>query len=175
MRLLRNGYVIHSCNEALAFTEAPETLNMLLRQRLRWSFGIMQSFWKHREMMFKKEHKNMGWILLPHQMIFQLFLPLLSPIVDIIFIVSLFMPKATMLVVFYFAYFLLDLLISLLAFRFDDEKFRLKHVFYLFIQRILYRQLLWYVLMKSYLRAIKGELAAWGILKRTGNTNAPQE
>lgn len=175
MRLLRNGYVIHCCNEALAFTEAPETMNMLLRQRLRWSFGIMQSFWKHRKMMFKKEHKNMSWILLPHQMIFQLFLPLMSPVVDIIFLVSIFMPKASLLIIFYFAYFVLDLIISLMAFKFDGEKFRFKYIFYLFIQRILYRQLLWYVLMKSYLRAIKGELAAWGILKRTGNTNEPKE
>jgi cellulose synthase/poly-beta-1,6-N-acetylglucosamine synthase-like glycosyltransferase/spore germination protein YaaH/peptidoglycan/xylan/chitin deacetylase (PgdA/CDA1 family) len=175
MRLLRKGYVIHCCNEALAFTEAPETMNMLLRQRLRWSFGIMQSFWKHRKMMFKKGQTNMNWILLPHQMIFQLFLPLMSPVVDIIFLVSIFMPKATLLIVFYFAYFILDLCISFMAFKFDGEKFRFKYIFYLFIQRILYRQLLWYVLMKSYLRAIKGELAAWGILKRTGNTNEPKE
>jgi len=171
MRLLRKGYVIHSCNEALAFTEAPETLNMLLRQRFRWSFGIMQSFWKHHKQMFKRGQPNMNWILLPNQLLFQLFLPILSPLVDVIFIISLFMPKSGVIVILYFAYFLLDLAISFMAFKFDREKFPPINIFYMFIQRILYRQLLWYVLLKSYLRAIKGELAAWGILKRTGNTN----
>ena len=171
LRLLRKGYVIHSCNDALAFTEAPETMNMLVRQRFRWSFGIMQSFWKHRKMMFRKGQPNMNWILLPHLLIFQLTLPLIAPLVDVLFIISLFMPKAGLIVILYFAYFVLDLCIASMAFRFDKEKFRPLNIVYLFLQRIIYRQLLWYVLLKSYLRAIKGELAAWGILKRTGNTN----
>jgi cellulose synthase/poly-beta-1,6-N-acetylglucosamine synthase-like glycosyltransferase/peptidoglycan/xylan/chitin deacetylase (PgdA/CDA1 family)/spore germination protein YaaH len=171
LRFLREGYRVRACNDALAFTEAPETLHMLIKQRFRWSFGIMQSFWKHHDMMFTKNKPNMSWILLPHLLIFQLLLPLFSPLVDVIFIISLFMPKSEIIVVLYFAYFLLDLIIANVAFRFDREKFSFANTGHLFIQRIVYRQFLWYVLLKSYLRAIKGELAAWGILKRTGNTN----
>lgn len=79
------------------------------------------------------------------------------------------MPKGGILIALYFAYYLLDLVISAMAFRFDGEKFTLRDAFNLFLQRIFYRQVLWYVLVKGYLRAMKGELAAWGILKRTGN------
>jgi hypothetical protein len=57
----------------------------------------------------------------------------------------------------------------MLAFRFDGEKFTIRVAGNLFLQRIIYRQLLWYVLVKGYLRAMKGELEAWGFLKRTGN------
>jgi hypothetical protein len=72
----------------------------------------------------------------------------------------------------YFGYYLLDVVISSMAFRFDGEKFTLRDAYDLFLQRILYRQLLWFVLIKGYLRAIKGELALWGILKRTGNVES---
>ena len=102
-------------------------------------------------------------------LVFQLVLPILSPIVDITLVLSFLMPKPEVIVILYFAYYLLDVLISSLAFHFDGEKFTLRDAYNLFLQRILYRQLLWYVLIKGYLRAIKGELALWGILKRTGN------
>jgi membrane-associated PAP2 superfamily phosphatase len=90
-------------------------------------------------------------------------------LVDITLLFSLFMPKGYVIVALYFGYYLLDMIISSIAFRFDGEKFTLRNAWNLFLQRILYRQVLWYVLVKGYLRAIKGELEAWGILKRTGN------
>ena len=51
----------------------------------------------------------------------------------------------------------------------NHQKFNIKTALLLFVQRFIYRQLLFYVLLKAYLRAIKGELVSWGILKRTGN------
>lgn len=172
IRLLRAGYKIRTCNEALAFTEVPETMEMLLKQRFRWTFGIMQTFWKHRDMLFDSKRANLGWVALPNMLVFQLILPILSPVVDITLLLSFFMPKPGIIVILYFAYYLLDVVISSMAFRFDGEKFTLRDAFNLFLQRILYRQLLWYVLIKGYLRAIKGELALWGILKRTGNVDS---
>jgi len=169
LRLLRSGYKIRTCNEALAFTEVPETMHMLLKQRFRWTFGIMQVFWKHHDQMFVRRNPNLGWVVLPNMLLFQLILPILSPLVDITLLFSILMPKGGIIVALYFAYFFLDLVISAVAFHFDGEKFTLRSAYNLFLQRILYRQLLWYVLVKGYLRAIKGELASWGILKRTGN------
>jgi len=169
LRLLRAGYKIRTCNEAYAYTEVPETLRMLVKQRFRWTFGIMQTFWKHHDKMFVRSNPNLGWVVLPNMLIFQLILPVLSPLVDLTLLVSLFMPKGGILVALYFGYYLLDLLISFMAFRFDGEKLTIRDALNLFLQRILYRQVLWYVLVKGYLRAIKGELALWGILKRTGN------
>jgi peptidoglycan-N-acetylglucosamine deacetylase len=171
LRLLRKRYRVSSCNGALAYTEVPESIHMLVKQRFRWSFGIMQSFWKHHDLMFTRQRTNMSWILLPHLLIFQLILPLLSPIVDITLLFSLFMPNSWLIIILYLIYFGVDLSIAILSFRFDGEKFSPGLIPVFFLQRILYRQLLWYVLVKSYLKAIKGELATWGFLSRTGNVN----
>lgn len=169
LRLLRAGYVIRSCNEALALTEAPETLNMFLKQRSRWTFGMMQSFWKHRDLLFISKKLNISWIALPNLLIFNFIIPFFSPIVDILFIAGLFTYDAPEYIFFYLLYYVIDCIIAGMAYKFDKQKFTLKTALYLFVQRFIYRQLLFYVLYKSYKKAIKGELVSWGVLKRTGN------
>jgi cellulose synthase/poly-beta-1,6-N-acetylglucosamine synthase-like glycosyltransferase len=170
--ILRNGYTVRTCNEAISLTEAPESVNMFIRQRFRWSFGMMQSFWKHRDLLFSTRQLNMGWILLPNLLVFGFIIPLFAPIVDILFIAGLFSKHANIYVISYLVYFAIDLVLSTVAYRYDNQKFGAVQAVMLFIQRFVYRQLLFYVLIKAYLKAIKGELASWGFLKRTGNVKS---
>ena len=169
LRLLRSGYVIRTCNEALALTEAPENLNNFLKQRSRWTFGMMQSFWKHRDLLFSFKKRNIGLIALPNLLIFNFIIPAFSPLVDILFVAGLFMHDADQYIFFYLLYFFIDCLISSLAYHYDNQKFDFKKAVYLFVQRFIYRQILFYVLFKAYMKALKGELVSWGVLKRTGN------
>lgn len=169
LRLLRADYTIRTSNDALALTEAPEELNMFIKQRTRWTFGMMQSFWKHRDLLFNIKQLNIGWIVLPNLLIFNFIIPLFSPIVDILFVAGLFSHNAVEYVFFYLLYYVIDCLISTLAYNYDNRKFTIKTALILFVQRFVYRQLLFWVLIKSFLKALKGELVSWGILKRTGN------
>jgi peptidoglycan-N-acetylglucosamine deacetylase len=169
LRILRAGYIIKTSNEAIALTEAPETLNMFMKQRLRWTFGMMQSFWKHRDLLFSLKKTNIGWAVLPNLLLFNFLIPLFSPLVDIMFIVGVFTYNAQQYILFYLLYYLVDCIISMMAYKFDNQKFTFKTAIYLFIQRFIYRQLLFFVLYRAYKRAIKGELISWGVLKRTGN------
>jgi cellulose synthase/poly-beta-1,6-N-acetylglucosamine synthase-like glycosyltransferase len=86
MRILKQGYIVKNCAEAIAYTEAPETINMLLKQRFRWSFGVMQSFWKNRDALFNKKYKFFGMVGMPNILIFQIILPLFSPLADLMMI-----------------------------------------------------------------------------------------
>jgi cellulose synthase/poly-beta-1,6-N-acetylglucosamine synthase-like glycosyltransferase/peptidoglycan/xylan/chitin deacetylase (PgdA/CDA1 family)/spore germination protein YaaH len=169
LRMLRAGFVIRSCNEALALTEAPETVNNFMRQRSRWSFGMMQSFWKNRDLLFSFKKPNIGWIALPNLLIFNFIIPIFSPLVDILFIIGLFFHDSGLYIFFYLLYYFLDCIISSLAYYYDHQNFTLKKALYLFVQRFVYRQILFVVLFKAYIRAIKGELVSWGVIKRTGN------
>jgi len=174
LKLLDEGYEIRTNNKAIAYTEVPETLHMFMKQRRRWSFGIMQSFWKHRKKLFGFSTPNLGWVVLPNMLIYQLLLPLLSPLVDIMLIVSLVSGKTMMVVFLYFGYMLIDLLISTIAYYIEKKTIPIAKLLLIIPQRIIYRQLLFVVLIQSYLRAIKGELVLWGILKRTGNVSENQ-
>ncbi|MEI6053318.1 MAG: glycosyltransferase family 2 protein, partial [Opitutaceae bacterium] len=157
------------CNDALALTEAPESVNNFMKQRSRWTFGMMQSFWKHRDLLFSFRKPNIGLIALPNLLIFNFIIPFFSPLVDILFLIGLFSRDADQYIFFYLLYFFVDCLISSLAYHYDNQKFDLKKALYLFAQRFVYRQLLFYVLFKAYMKALKGELVSWGVIKRTGN------
>jgi len=68
MSLLQAGYRVHYEDRALAYTEAPMNARGLMRQRFRWSFGILQAVWKHRIAFWRGG--TLGWIALPNILIF---------------------------------------------------------------------------------------------------------
>jgi len=167
MRILKQGYVVKNCDEAIAYTEAPETLNGLLRQRFRWSFGVMQSFWKNRDALFNKKYRFFGMVGMPNILIFQIILPLFSPLADLMMIIGLFSDKPGKILAYYVGFVLIDFIVAIIAFWMQKEDF--KKLVYIIPQRFIWRQLMYYVLFKSLRKALKGELSGWGALKRTGN------
>lgn len=90
IRILRKGYVIRNCNEAIAITEAPETVRQFLKQRFRWSYGVMQSFWKNKDACFRARYKGLGMVALPNILLFQIILPIIAPVADLLFFFSIY-------------------------------------------------------------------------------------
>ncbi len=173
VRLLRCGYSIKNDNQAIALTEAPETVKMFLKQRFRWSFGVMQTFWKNRDALFNWKYKWLGWIALPNMLIFQFLIPTIAPLADIFMIIGLITGNSEKILLYYFLFMLVDAAVSILAFSYEKEKF--SKLIWLVPQRLVYRWLMYYILFKSYRKAIKGELQHWGVLKRTGNVKDVEE
>lgn len=167
IRILRCNYIVENENKAIAMTEAPETLRMFFKQRMRWNFGVMQTFWKNRDALFNWKYKWLGWIALPNILIFQYIIPSIIPFADFFMIVGLSTGNYEKIAVYYLLFMLVDVAVALLAFSFEKEnKWKL---LWLIPQRLVWRWLLWYVLFKTIRRAFKGELQHWGVLKRTGN------
>ncbi|MBS1917329.1 MAG: glycosyltransferase [Bacteroidetes bacterium] len=167
IRIIRSGYLVDNQHKAIAMTEAPETLKMFIKQRFRWNFGVMQTFWKNRDALFNWKYKWLGWVALPNILIFQYIIPAVIPLADFFMLVGLFTGNASRIAVYYILFMLVDVAVALLAFSFEKEnKWKLV---WLIPQRLIWRWLLWYVLFKTVRRAFKGELQHWGVLKRTGN------
>ncbi|WP_205513375.1 polysaccharide deacetylase family protein [Longitalea arenae] len=167
IRILRQGYTITNEHQALAFTEAPETVTMFIKQRFRWSFGIMQTFWKHRELLFSKRYKALGWAAFPNILLFQFIIPGFAPLADLFMLIGCFTGHAAHMLFYYGLFMLVDAAVSILAFHFEGEK--KSRLLWLLPQRLIYRWLMLIVLFKAMLKAIKGELQGWGVLKRTGS------
>lgn len=175
MRILRNGYRVVNCTSAIAVTEAPETLRQFMKQRFRWSYGIMQSFWKNRDAMFNPRYKSLGMIALPNILLFQILLPILAPLADLMLVVSLIWNRTNpdslhKIGLYYLVFLVVDILVSVVAFAFEGERF--SKLIWIIPQRFVYRQLMYVILFKSLRNAIKGESQGWGVLKRTGNVRA---
>ena len=183
MALLRLGYRVEYEDMALAYTEAPTNANGLMRQRFRWSFGILQAVYKHRGAFARKG--VLGFVALPNIVIFQILLPLVSPLIDIMFAGSglwylsrkYFHPYSTdstdfhKLVAFFFAFLVIDFLASSIAFALERRRPDAKEDIWLlsqvWLQRFAYRQLFSIVLFKTLKRALEGRKFAWDKLERT--------
>jgi hypothetical protein len=129
---------------------------MLLKQRFRWSFGVIQSFWKNRDALFNKKFSYFGMVGMPNILIFQIILPLFSPLADFIMLLGLFGDKPEKMLTYYVAFVMIDFLVGILAFRMEKEAYR--KLVYIIPQRFIWRQLMYYILFKSIRKALKGEL-----------------
>jgi poly-beta-1,6 N-acetyl-D-glucosamine synthase len=172
IRILKNGYHVVNCTEAVAITEAPETFRQFMKQRFRWSYGIMQAFWKNKSACFNPNYKSLGMVSLPNIFIFQILLPIIAPLADIMLVLSLFWNRHNTdslhkIWVYYLVFMAVDILVSVIAFAFEGERF--SKLIWLIPQRFVYRQLMYFILFKSISKAIKGESQGWGVLNRTGN------
>ena len=66
MREENRDYRISFLPEPVCWTEAPETLAVLGRQRSRWQRGALECFFRHRDMMFDRRYGRVGWLGIGH-------------------------------------------------------------------------------------------------------------
>src|SRR6266478_1383145 len=188
----RLGWHVDYDEEAIAWTEAPETPAMLIRQRFRWTFGTLQSFWKHSDTLFRPKYGTLGLVALPNIFVFQLLLPFISPVIDLLFlgsvlawalgqyhVVRLPLLSATATtdlersVLFFLGFLLIDMLTCVLAFVLEKKEDWTLLVPVL-LQRFYYRQLMYVVLFRSVKEAVSGRPVGWrGVEPEAPRTVAP--
>jgi len=175
----RLGWHVDYEEEAIAWTEAPETPGVLIRQRFRWTFGTLQSFWKHSDTLFRPKYGTLGLIALPNIFIFQLVLPFISPVIDLLFLGSVLawalgqyhivrLPLLSLTatsdlersVFFFLGFLLIDMLTCVLAFALEKKEDWTLLVPVL-LQRFYYRQLMYVVLFRSVKEAVSGRPVGW--------------
>ena len=191
MNLLEQGYRVDYEDRALAFTEAPINASGLMLQRFRWSFGTLQAIWKHRAAFVR--NKAMGLFALPNILIFQMFLPLVSPFIDLLFAYGIvnylidrhYHPEAASpasfvkLVTYFLGFLVIDFLTSSVAFSLERHHPANKGdgwlLFHIWLQRFAYRQLFSLVIAKTLKRAIDGKPFNWDKIKRTAKMSKKTE
>jgi cellulose synthase/poly-beta-1,6-N-acetylglucosamine synthase-like glycosyltransferase len=167
LTLHEEGTQIVYAPDAIAWTEAPETVRTLARQRFRWAYGTLQCLWKHRNMVFNWNYRALGWFSLPSIWFFQIILVAITPLVDLFLVISLLFGAWTAVLPFFVVFFLMDLILATLACVLEREP--ILRAWRIIPMRLLYRPLLSYVIWKAILRAIKGAWVSWGKLERTAS------
>lgn len=165
----RAGYRVEYSPDALAYTEAPETMSQLARQRFRWAFGTLQCIWKHGDLTFNPKFKALGWFSLPSIWFFQVLLVAFSPLIDLLFLQSLLLGRAADILPYFLAFIVCDLVLALVAVRLEGMP--CKTALRIIPQRFFYRPLLSYVIWKSLLQAMRGAWVGWGKIPRTASVS----
>lgn len=173
----RLGWRVTYDEYAVAWTEAPDTPSVLIRQRFRWTFGTLQSFWKHSGTLLRPKYGTLGFIALPNIFVFQILLPLISPIIDLMFLGTLLLWGLAQLhftqipqlwtaadvqrsVLFFLGFLIIDVLTCVIAFALErKEDWSL--LIPVLLQRFYYRQLMYIVLFRSVKEAVSGRPVGW--------------
>ena len=167
LALHRLGWRVRYAPRALAWTETPESLADLIRQRFRWGFGTLQCLWKHRDLVFKPGQGFLGWFSLPSTWFFQILLVALTPLVDILLLFSLCWGAGSEISLYFLIFLLTDLFLAIAACLVEGEP--LRQTWRIVPMRFLYRPLLAWVVWKSVFKALKGAWVRWDKLKRTAS------
>ncbi|MGW4699330.1 bifunctional polysaccharide deacetylase/glycosyltransferase family 2 protein [Streptomyces sp. NPDC004285] len=174
MAVLCDGWRIVYAERARAWTEAPASLQQLWSQRYRWSYGSMQAMWKHRRAVTARGPAGrFGRVGLPLVVLFGVVAPLLAPLVDMFLLYGVLFADAPITLASWGGFILLQAALSWYAFRLDGEK--TLHLISLPIQQLVYRQLMYIVLLQSAITALTGGRLRWQKLRRTGEVAAPVE
>jgi cellulose synthase/poly-beta-1,6-N-acetylglucosamine synthase-like glycosyltransferase/peptidoglycan/xylan/chitin deacetylase (PgdA/CDA1 family)/spore germination protein YaaH len=191
LEMRRLGYRVAYADGAIAYTEAPDTLRGLAKQRFRWSFGTLQCTWKHRDAFFRPRYGSLGFIGLPNVFLFQLLLPAISPVADLMFLLSVVsvwinamshtvdgrltygLTNLEQVLTYYAIFLLIDWLAAVLAFLMEPEEDK-QLTWLVFLQRFAYRQVMYWVVVRSFAAALSGRLVGWGKLDRKATVELPE-
>lgn len=72
-------YSIKYATDAVCWTQVPEKLGDLKKQRKRWHLGLFQTMWKHRKMMANRKYGAVGFISYMYFLLYEL----LSPFIEV--------------------------------------------------------------------------------------------
>jgi len=76
----KKPYRIKFISDPICWTEVPESMKMLGRQRRRWHLGLIQTMFQYRSMIFNPRYGRMGLLVMPYYLLFET----LGPLVELV-------------------------------------------------------------------------------------------
>ncbi len=167
LRLIEAGYRIDYEIDAISYTEAPESLLDLLKQRYRWTRGILQSILKHKRKLFSF-YSNFSMSMVLWYMLFEaIFWPIASILANIFIIyVSLVSGFGVMLLYWWIIFTILDVSASIYCVSVTKERMQL--VLYSIYYRIFFINIINIAKVLATLEEFFGIEMNWGKLERKG-------
>jgi biofilm PGA synthesis N-glycosyltransferase PgaC len=167
VKILAGGWKINYEPKAIAFTEAPEELLDVIKQRYRWSRGILQALRKHKELLTETQ----GVITTPLSLWYMIFEGLLWPAMNIfanLFFVwiALLYGMTKLLVLWWLLLTVLDVLIAVHAILMEREDLMLAP--YAVLYRFFYILIIDVTKVFATLEELVGLDMSWGKLARKG-------
>jgi cellulose synthase/poly-beta-1,6-N-acetylglucosamine synthase-like glycosyltransferase len=174
----KKKFLIKYIPESLCWTEVPGNREILLRQRVRWARGLIQTLYLHRKMFFNIKYGQTAFLILPFFFAFEF----LVPIIELFGIISLIasfvfgiMNVEFLIVVSAFVY-IFYLLITLISILIDDHLYKnyasYKELLILIVMAIIepfvYHPFNVFASLKGYWNFYRQKEQKWGVMVRKG-------
>jgi cellulose synthase/poly-beta-1,6-N-acetylglucosamine synthase-like glycosyltransferase len=171
LKILAGGWKIYYEPNSVSYTEAPVKLQQLMKQRYRWTRGILQSIRKHKKLMLNPTI-NFGDTLILWTMFYEaLIWPTMNIAANLFFMIAALVFGFTSLIFFWWAGLaLLDLITALYCVAVEKEEFRL--IWYAIIYRMFFILVIDICKAMSTIEEFLGIRMSWGKLERVGTVKA---
>lgn len=165
--------------ESLCWTEVPATRTILLRQRVRWARGLIQTLYLHRGMFFNPKYGETGLLLLPYFFFYEFMIPLLEIIGLLLLVLSFFthLYRYDFLIYMSISVYFFYLLVTLSSIIIEENRFRnysqLSEISRIILMAILepiaYHPFNLYASIKGYWHFFRQKEQQWGEMTRQGH------
>lgn len=172
LKIIRAGWRVNYEPEAISYTEAPEKLTDLLKQRYRWTRGIIQAIRKHGDLFFKPQD-NLGGFTVMWLMAFEsLIWPAMNVFANVYFVsIAVLFGLNYYLVFWWVSLTILDIVTALYAVAAEREEVRL--VPYSILYRLFFILIVDVCKVLATIEEFIGIGMTWGKLDRTGTAARP--
>ena len=182
LRHEKRDYRIVFVPHPVCWTEVPENLKVLSRQRRRWSHGLFQVLWRFKGMIGNPRYGRVGLLLLPYYVIFELLSPLVE-VLGLLAVVAAFalgILNTTAAVLYALAAVGYGVLLSIVAIVVDELTYQTYKrwsdfavlVAAAFLENLGFRQLHAVWRLRGLWSGMRGSNAEWGEMTRVGFTGA---
>ena len=169
LKLLAHGWRIIYEPNAIAYTEAPISIYQLLKQRYRWTRGILQAIRKHKRYLINPTHNFNNSVILWQMFYEALVWPAMNIFVNVYFIiVALFYGLSSFIFLWWIGIAMLDLMAAVYCIAAEKEEFRL--VPYTIVYRLIFILFIDVTKAMATVEEFLGIKMTWGKLERTGQS-----
>jgi cellulose synthase/poly-beta-1,6-N-acetylglucosamine synthase-like glycosyltransferase len=166
IKTLKSGSIVQASSSAVAYTEAPQTLKDLYRQRIRWYRGNFQTIIKHKDAFTNPRYGYLQRLSFPFIIISMTFLPLAGMAVLASVVIAMINGKYMFVALLYLIFISLQTLISILAIEIDEEDLRLAAYAPFFV--VGYKNLIDAFIIKAMLDVLLKRRVSWTRAERIG-------
>ena len=163
--------------DPVAWTEVPESLKILSRQRERWHRGLIAAMWEYKTMMFNPRYGRVGFLAMPFYAFGEMLAPVIEVLGYIITVVGLFfgMVNVSFALLFILVAWGYGMLLSIWAVVLEEVSFRKYRRFgdlsrlllFASLENFGYRQLTVWWRLKAFASVWK-RVHVWGDMARKG-------
>ncbi len=183
MREQKRKYRIVFVPDPVCWTEVPENLKVLRRQRARWHRGLAQTLWSHKRILCNPRYGTLGLLAFPHAFFFEMLGPLIEVLGYLAIVVSFLLGILNLqfFLLFFAVAVLYGVFLSIAAVLLEEISFRRypgwidlsKLIVFGILENFGYRQMLALFKLKALWDVVRRR-RGWGEMEREGFQAPPE-
>lgn len=180
----KEKFLIIYIPESLCWTEVPSTMEVFLRQRVRWARGLIQTLYLHKNIFLNPKYAKTGLIIFPYFVFFEFAVPILEIIGLIVLILdfiffdinySFLLIVSVFIYLFYIAITLISIFLDQLIYKhYSSIKEIITLIIMVFLEPFIYHPLNIFASIKGYCLFFAQKEQKWGTMTRQGFKNSEE-